>query len=87
MGMLVGLFSSFLLIVLGPQVMVDVMGMEKAIFPYTYPTVISVPLAFLAIWYFSVTDTSQSAIKEREAYYEQFVLSESGVAVSEASDH
>ena len=86
-GILVGLVSSVLLIMLGPQVMVDVMGMEKAIFPYTYPTVISVPLAFLSIWYFSVSDKSQAAAKEREAYQTQFVLSESGVGVTEAASH
>lgn len=86
-GMLTGLVSSLLLIALGPQVMVDVMGMESAIFPYTYPTVVSVPLAFITIWYFSVTDKSAAASKEREAYEEQFILSESGIGVTDAASH
>ncbi|MBR9911965.1 MAG: cation/acetate symporter ActP [Gammaproteobacteria bacterium] len=86
-GMLTGLVSSLLLTVLGPLVMVDVMGMEEAVFPYTYPTVFSVPLAFLAIWYFSITDKSKSAAKEREAYEAQFVLSETGIGVADAAVH
>jgi cation/acetate symporter len=86
-GIIIGLFSSLLLIALGPQVMVDVMGMEKAIFPYAYPTVVSVPLAFLSIWYFSVSDKSESAAKERLAYQDQFVMSETGIGVQEAVDH
>ncbi len=86
-GILVGLVLSVLFIVLGPQVMVDIMGMEKAFYPYTYPTVVSVPMAFLAIWYFSKTDTSQSAAAERRAYDEQFIVSETGIGISKASSH
>ena len=86
-GILIGLISSVVLIILGPQVMIGVMGMDSAIFPYTYPTVISVPLAFLSIWYFSVTDKSDSAIKERAAYQEQFILSETGIGISDAASH
>ncbi|NIB40674.1 cation/acetate symporter ActP [Pseudomaricurvus alkylphenolicus] len=86
-GIIAGLVSSVMLILLGPQVMVDVMGIEHAIFPYTYPTVISVPLSFLSIWYFSSTDKSLRAEREREAYAEQFVLSETGVGVTDAVSH
>ena len=35
---------------------------------------VSVPVAFLVIWYFSVTDKSDCAALERAAYEEQFVL-------------
>jgi len=86
-GIILGLSSSLLLIVLGPQVMVDVMGMEKAIFPYAYPTVVSVPLAFLSIWYFSISDKSESAAKERLTYQDQFVMSETGIGVQDAVEH
>ena len=86
-GILSGLVLSVIFIVLGPQVMIDVMGMDKALYPYTYPTVVSVPVAFLVIWYFSVTDKSDSAALERAAYEEQFVLSETGIGVSAAASH
>ena len=86
-GILVGLVSSMALIVVGPQVMVDVMGMEKAIFPYAYPTVVSVPLAFLAIWYYSISDKSASAAQERLRFDDQWVMSETGIGVQDAVDH
>jgi cation/acetate symporter len=86
-GILVGLISSLVLILVGPQVMVDVMRFEKAIFPYAYPTVISVPLAFLAIWYYSTSDKSASAVQERKRFEEQFVMSETGIGVQDAVDH
>lgn len=86
-GILVGLISSVVFILLGPQVMVDIMGMEAPLFPYAYPTVISVPLAFASLWYFSVTDVSVRGVKEKEAFNEQMVLSETGIGVSEAASH
>ncbi len=86
-GILVGLFSSVLLILVGPQVMVDLMGMEKALFPYTYPTIVSVPLAFLSIWYFSFSDKSESAAREKLAFNAQFVISETGIGATKAIKH
>lgn len=86
-GIIVGLLTSLLFIALGPQVMVDVLGFEQAFFPYAYPTIISVPLAFLAIWYFSVSDKSESAQQEKQAYLEQFVMSETGIGAQDAVDH
>lgn len=86
-GLVVGLVSSLVFILLGPQVMVDIMGMENALFPYAYPTIVSVPLAFLSIWYFSVSDKSESAAKERESFQEQFVTSETGIGIQVASKH
>lgn len=86
-GLVVGLASSLLFIVLGPQVMVDIMGMDEALFPYAYPTIVSVPLAFLSIWYFSVSDKSESAAKERASFEEQYVTSETGIGIQAASKH
>jgi cation/acetate symporter len=37
------------------------------------------PLAFLSIWIFSVTDRSARAEKERQAFDAQFVQSETGI--------
>ena len=86
-GIVVGLVSSLVLILVGPQIMIDVLGMEKALFPFTYPTVVSVPLVFLTIWYYSVSDKSESSVKERAAFEEQFVMSETGIGVQDVVDH
>ena len=86
-GCLAGLVSSVCLIILGPQVWVDVIGMEKPIFPYTYPTIVSAPLAFVAAWLLSITDNSARADKERGAFTEQYIRSETGIGTSEAASH
>lgn len=78
-GILVGLGTSVAFVLLGPQVMIDVMGRESAIFPYAYPTVVSLPLTFLAIWLVSKTDRSARAVSERAAFDEQLVMSETGI--------
>jgi len=77
-GAIVGLVSSIGLIMIGPQIMVDIMGMEKAIFPYVYPTIVSAPLAFFIIWIVSISDNSPAAQQERAAYTTQLVVSELG---------
>ena len=37
------------------------------------------PLAFLCVWLFSVTDRSARAVRERKAFDAQFVQSEIGI--------
>ena len=86
-GCLAGLVSSVSLIILGPQVWVDVIGMEKPVFPYVYPTIVSAPLAFLTAWLLSITDNSARADKERAAFDEQYIRSELGIGTSEAASH
>lgn len=86
-GCLAGLVSSVSLIILGPQVWVDVVGMEKPVFPYVYPTIVSAPLAFLTAWLLSITDNSARADKEREAFTEQYTRSEIGIGAAEAAGH
>jgi cation/acetate symporter len=63
-----GLAISLLLIVLGPNVWVQALGFERAIFPYTYPTIFSMPLAVALAWYFSVSDRTERAGQERAAF-------------------
>ena len=82
-GCLVGLASSVGLIILGPQVWVDVMGMEKPVFPYAYPTIVSAPLALVTMWLLSVTDKSHRAHEERAAFAEQSIRSETGIGIIE----
>jgi cation/acetate symporter len=78
-GGLIGLFSSVLLVVLSKTVWVLVFHFPAALFPYDNPALFSMPLAFLSVWLFSVTDRSARGAKEREAFDAQFVQSETGI--------
>jgi len=78
-GGLVGLVSSVLLVVLSRTVWVAVLHFAAAPFPYDNPALFSMPLAFLSIWIFSVTDRSARAETERQAFDAQFVQSETGI--------
>lgn len=49
-GGFTGLVSSVVLIALSPAVWVTVLGHDKAIFPSDYPTLVTVPLAFVVTW-------------------------------------
>lgn len=49
-GGLTGLFSALTLLILGPSVWVKVLGFSAPIFPSEYPTLITMPLAFLICW-------------------------------------
>ena len=86
-GSLLGLTSSVGLIIVGPQVWVPILGMEEAIFPWVYPTVVSAPLAFVALWLFSVTDKSKQAELDRRAFDELLIRSETGIGKATAASH
>ena len=77
-GATVGLISSIGLIVVGPQVWVSVLGFESPLFPYNYPALFTMPLAFITMWIFSVTDKSVQGTLDRRAYHELLVSSEYG---------
>jgi cation/acetate symporter len=84
-GGLVGLFGSVVLVVLSRTVWVTVFHFATAPFPYDNPALFSMPLAFLSIWIFSVTDRSARAETERKAFDAQLVLSETGIGGFEPS--
>ena len=77
-GATVGLISSVVLIVIGPQVWVSVLGFEKALFPYNYPALFTMPLAFAVTWFVSVSDRSARATIDRQNYHDLLVQSEYG---------
>ncbi len=58
-----GLVSAVGLMILGPTIWVQILHHEKAIFPYEYPALFSMIIAFIGIWFFSVTDKSAEAEK------------------------
>ncbi len=82
-----GLITAVTLMILGPTVWVQVLGNAKAIFPYEYPALFSMIVAFAGIWFFSITDKSTSAGEERARFLPQFVRSQTGLGASGAAAH
>ncbi len=88
-GGLLGLISSVALTVVSPSVWEATLGFEKgsAPFPYTSPALFSMTLAFLGIWFFSITDKSRRAEIDKAGYLPQQVRSETGIGAAAASSH
>jgi cation/acetate symporter len=78
-GGAVGLALALALTLLSPAVWVNVFGQANAVFPYSSPTLFSMPLAFLTIWLVSRLDRSPRAQQDRAAFAEQQVRSETGI--------
>ncbi|MDP2077908.1 MAG: cation acetate symporter [Sulfuricurvum sp.] len=87
LGGSLGLLTAAVLVILGPTVWVDVLGNAQAIFPYKYPALFSVSAAFIGIWFFSITDSSDEAAKEREAFEAQYVRAQTGIGAEGALEH
>ena len=51
------------------------------------PNDVSIDIAFAGIWFFSITDRSAQANKERAAFKAQQVRAETGLGASKASGH
>lgn len=62
-GGVVGLVSAAVALILGPSVWVAVMGHEHAIFPYQYPTILSMPLAFAVAFAVSLAGQPRVALE------------------------
>jgi len=86
-GGYIGLAVCIGLILISPGVMVAALGYKEAIFPYTYPTVIAMPLTFLAVILFSRLDTSARAKQDRKSYASQALESELGANIAKPLDH
>jgi cation/acetate symporter len=84
MSILFGGLSSAILIVLSPTVWVTILGNPEAIFPYKFPTIISLPLAFIGAWIGSVIAPDKAA---QEKYEQVKIRTYLGVGISDASDH
>ena len=88
-GGVLGLASSVILTVVSPSVWEATLGNPagSAWFPYTSPALFSMAIAFIGIWFFSITDRSGQAAKERAAFKAQQVRAETGLGASKASAH
>lgn len=53
----------------------------KALFPYEYPALFSIAIAFIGIWVFSATDNSPEGMREREQFRAQFIRSQTGIGI------
>ncbi|WP_158893946.1 MULTISPECIES: cation acetate symporter [unclassified Pseudomonas] len=82
-----GLFTAVALMVLGPTIWVTILGHAKPIYPYEYPALFSIAVAFIGIWFFSITDKSAAGEEERARFYPQFVRSQTGLGASGAVSH
>ncbi|HFF5828802.1 TPA: cation/acetate symporter ActP [Shigella boydii] len=87
LGGWLGLITAVVLMILGPTIWVQILGHEKAIFPYEYPALFSISVAFLGIWFFSATDNSAEGARERELFRAQFIRSQTGFGVEQGRAH
>ena len=86
-GGLLGLLTAIVLVILGPTVWVSVLGNPEPIFPYKYPALFSVTVAFIGIWFFSKIDNSKEAQEEREKFEAQYIRAQTGIGAEKASSH
>ena len=74
-----GLVTAVVLTVLSPIVWVQVLGHAHAIYPYEYPALFSMLVAFSGVYVFSITDRSARATQERSQFDNQLVDCELGM--------
>jgi len=86
-GGTVGVVLALILTILSPAIWVSVLGNAAPVFPYSSPTIFSMPLAFVTIWLVSTFDRSGRAAVDRRGYIEQRVRSETGIGATGASAH
>lgn len=87
LGGFIGLITATAWVVLSKTVWVDVFGFAEPITPFPNPGILSIPLAFIAIWFFSITDKSADAAKEKGAFDALNVRSQTGLGISKAEVH
>ncbi|MBR2148769.1 MAG: cation acetate symporter [Campylobacter sp.] len=86
-GGLIGLFGVLGLVVLSPNIWVDILGFESAIFPYSYPAIFSMPITFIAIYIISKFDNSKRAKIDRSGFDAQDFRAQTGIGASQAISH
>ena len=72
------LAAALILVMLGPTVWVTLLGFDKPIFPYNYPTLFAMLANLVCAFWFSVTDKSNRAITESQSFGTQWIQSEIG---------
>lgn len=82
-----GLSTAVILMILGPTIWVGILHHEKPIYPYEYPALFSMIVAFFASWLFSITDNSSQGKAEKEKFREQFIRSQIGLGAEQGKSH
>lgn len=86
-GGIIGLIVVLVLVVLGPNIWIKSFGYEKAIFPYNFPTIFTIPLTFILIYLISKFDNSKRAKIDKDGFEAQNFRAQSGIGISEATQH
>ena len=73
------------LVVLSPAVWVRIFHFAAPVFPYDYPTLISMPLAFVVIVVVSIMDRSPRAAQDKAGFPAQEVRAETAVGIASVS--
>ncbi|MEQ4925363.1 cation acetate symporter [Proteus hauseri] len=82
-----GLLIAVTLMILGPTIWVNILGHEKPIYPYEYPALFSMVIAFVVSWVFSITDKSSLGQQEKIKFQAQFIRSQIGIGIEEGKSH
>jgi cation/acetate symporter len=82
-----GVATAFVLTVLSPAIWVSILHHAAPIFPYTSAAIFSVPVGFIGIWLFSVTDRSARAAIDKAGFLEQTIRSETGIGAFTGGGH
>jgi cation/acetate symporter len=85
--MLVVYYAFIMTRAFSPELVGQTIGYQTAIFPYKYPALFSVSVAFLSIYFISITDNTNSAQAERDAFEAQDIRSQTGIGAEGASNH
>jgi len=86
-GGFMGLITAVILVVLSKTVWVDILGFKEAIFPYTQPALFSISIAFIGIWFFSITDKTLRAKEDQSGFEAQKIRAETGIGAEGAVSH
>ncbi|HIC7961078.1 TPA: cation acetate symporter [Proteus mirabilis] len=82
-----GLIVAVTLMILGPTIWVSILGHDTPIYPYEYPALFSMIIAFIVSWLFSITDNSSLATQERMKFEVQFIRSQIGIGAEQGKPH
>ena len=75
------------MLVVGPTIWKDIMGNPEALFPYKYPALFSMSIAFVTMIVVSLLDKSDRAKAELASFDDQFVRSQTGLGAEGAVQH
>jgi cation/acetate symporter len=87
LGGSLGLATAVILVILGPTVWVDTLKNAEPIVAIKYPAIYSVTIAFLATWFFSITDKSERARIDKEGFEAQNIRCQTGIGADGAVSH